>query len=288
MKPASFNYHRPDSVEEAIAILAEVAEDNGRILAGGQSLMPMMALRLAQPEHLIDINEIPSLNKLDINAEKIKIGALVRHAHFHDDIVTGPLGGLLKKVSHNIAHYPIRQRGTFCGSVAHADPASEWCMVAATLNATMEIQSLKGTRMLDAESFFQGAMATALEAEEMLTAVHIPLLRSTEQFGFYEFNRRPGDFATAMCLVTLEVENNLISSIRLGIGAAEDIPLRLMEAEALLLGNAATNENIMAAANLAADSITPLTSAQISAPYRRQIVKTVVIRALQQALGKSE
>jgi len=284
MKPASFIYHRPDSVEEALAMLAAVAEDNGRILAGGQSLMPMMALRLATPRHLIDINEIGSLKSIETVEEGIKINALIRHAYFHQAVVAGPLGALLKDVSGNIAHYPIRQRGTFCGSIAHADPASEWCLVSATLNATMEAQSQSGVRLIKATTFFQGAMETALEPDEMLGAVRLPLLKATEHYGFYEFNRRPGDFATAMCLVTMEIKNDLISNARLGIGAAEDMPRRLTEVEDLLNGNMATEENIDAAANTAAEIITPLTDIHISASYRRNIVKTVVTRAIRLAI----
>ena len=284
MKPAPFTYHRPGSVEEAISILAKVADDNGYILAGGQSLMPMMAFRLANPEHLIDINEISSLNALQEDDQKIVIGALVKHAYFHDDVVTGPLGALLKIVSKNIGHYPIRQRGTFCGSLAHADPASEWCLVAATLGATMEIQGQAGTRMVEAESYFQGAMTTAVEPEEMLTAVHIPKLGVKEKFGFYEFNRRPGDFALAMCLITIELEDDVISSIKLGIGGAEDIPRRILPAEEALKGTPLSDACINSAADIAANEITPLIDAQNSEPYRRNIAKTAVVRAFNQAL----
>jgi carbon-monoxide dehydrogenase medium subunit len=283
MKPCSFTYHRPASVEEALSMLAEFADDDGRILAGGQSLMPMMALRLARPLHLIDINEIASLKLLETDKDKIKISALVRHAQFHDVVVANPLGELLKTVASNIAHYPIRHRGTFCGSVAHADPASEWCMLVVVLGATMEVQSYAGSRLIEAQSFFKGVMETALEANEMLTAVYLPQLDRNECYGFYEFNRRPGDFAFAMCLVTFEIENGVISKVRLGIGAAEETPRRLTDVESFLNENTLTKEKIIEAGNIAAGSITPLTDEQISASYRRNILKTVVIRAIEQA-----
>ena len=137
MKPASFNYHSPSTLEEAITLLARFAEDDGRILAGGQSLTPTMAFRLARPGHLIDINNIEDIKAVLVKKDKLVIGAGVRHAKFHEPVCDGPLGLLLSRVVENIAHLPIRLRGTFCGSLAHADPASEWCAVAATLDAKL-------------------------------------------------------------------------------------------------------------------------------------------------------
>src|SRR6266849_5604010 len=142
MKPAPFRYHAPKTVEEAVATLAEVAGQDGRVLAGGQSLVPIMAFRLAKPAHLVDINEVEGLDRLASDGKVLSIGARVRHAAFHKSVVDNPLAKLLTFVARHIAHYPIRMRGTFCGSLAHADPASEWCLVAATLDATMVAKSL--------------------------------------------------------------------------------------------------------------------------------------------------
>src|SRR2546430_15920571 len=141
MKPAAFRYHAPKTVAEAVACLAEVAGDDGRVLAGGQSLVPIMAFRLAKPAHLVDINGVEALRRLGIDGDRLSIGACVRHAAFHKPVVDGPLGRLLAKVVRHIAHYPIRTRGTFCGSIAHADPASEWCLVATALDADMAARS---------------------------------------------------------------------------------------------------------------------------------------------------
>ena len=137
MKSAPFTYHAPKTVDDAVAILGEVAGDDGRILAGGQSLVPTMAFRLARPAHLVDINGVAALNRLAAEGDPLSIGACVRHAAFHRPVPDGVLGRLLTTVVHHIAHYPIRTRGTFCGSIAHADPASEWCLAAATLGAEM-------------------------------------------------------------------------------------------------------------------------------------------------------
>src|SRR6185503_15034866 len=143
MKPASFVRHVPRTIEEALAILADVAPKDGRVLAGGQSLVPMMAFRVARPAHLVDINEVAGLDRLAVEGGKLAIGACVRHAAFHKAVAKGPLGALLRDVVRHIAHYPIRMRGTFCGSLANADPASEWCLVAATLDAEMVAKSAK-------------------------------------------------------------------------------------------------------------------------------------------------
>src|SRR6185312_6294215 len=144
MKPAPFAYYAPTSVEEAVALLEELAPQDGRILAGGQSLVPTMAFRMARPAHLIDINGIGELATVAESGSVISIGACVRHAMFEGDTVAGVTGALLRKVVQNIAHYPIRTRGTFCGSVANADPASEWCCVVAALDGIMVLQSKRG------------------------------------------------------------------------------------------------------------------------------------------------
>src|SRR6478752_9208793 len=144
MKPAPFVHHVPKTLDEALKTLAEVAPKDGRVLAGGQSLVPIMAFRLAKPAHLVDINEVVRLDKITSDGKALSIGARVRHAAFHKSVVANPLGQLLSVVVRHIAHYPIRMRGTFCGSLAHADPASEWCLVAATLDATLVAVSTRG------------------------------------------------------------------------------------------------------------------------------------------------
>src|SRR5438270_10812142 len=173
MKPAPFRYHAPKSIEEAVDTLGEVASEDGRVLAGGQSLVPIMAFRLARPAHLVDINGVESLKRLAVDGDKLSIGACVRHAAFHKPVVDGPLGRLLAKVVRHIAHYPIRTRGTFCGSIAHADPASEWCLVTAALDAEMVARSASGTRTIPAQEFFRGLITTALNDHELLTAVRL-------------------------------------------------------------------------------------------------------------------
>jgi carbon-monoxide dehydrogenase medium subunit len=281
MKPAPFVRHVPRTVAEAVAILAEVAPQDGRVLAGGQSLVPIMAFRLAKPAHLVDINEITELGHLENDGKQLRIGACVRHAAFHKPAVAGPLGALLAQVARHIAHYPIRTRGTFCGSLAHADPASEWCLVAATLDATITAQSTRGERAIAAKDFFEGIMATALAEDELLAEARLPILPSDTKFGFNEFSRRAGDFAMSAALVTYCLRDGKIAEAHVGVGGAEPAPRRMTEAEAALNGQAPGDKIFRAAAYAAADAIEALEDYQTPADYRRDLVRAVVRRALE-------
>ncbi len=282
MKPAPFIRHVPRTVAEAVKILSEVAPQDGRVLAGGQSLVPIMAFRLAKPAHLVDINEIGELGRIASDGKLLSIGANVRHAAFHKAVVEGPLGALLSQVARHIAHYPIRTRGTFCGSLAHADPASEWCLLAATLDATVVAQSMRGERPIAAKDFFQGIMATALAEDELLTQARLPLPPPDTRFGFNEFSRRAGDFAMSAALVSYRLQGGKIADARVGLGGAEPFPRRIAEAEAALDGKAPSDKVFRAAAEAAAQAIEPLEDHQTTADYRRDLVRAVTRRALEQ------
>jgi carbon-monoxide dehydrogenase medium subunit len=283
MKSAPFTYHAPTTVDDAVATLGAVAADDGRILAGGQSLVPTMAFRLARPTHLVDINGISALSRLAVDGDALSIGACVRHAAFHRPVVDGALGRLLSTVVHHIAHYPIRTRGTFCGSIAHADPASEWCLTAATLGAIMVAKSTRGSRSISADDFFQGMMTTALAEDELLAETRLTIPSPDTRCGFYEFSRRAGDYAIAMSLTTFRVIDGVITEPRVGVGGAEAQPRRIPEAEAALIGRAPDDAAFRAAAEAAADTIDPLEDIQADAEYRRDLVHAVVRRALERA-----
>ncbi|HEY6024975.1 MAG TPA: FAD binding domain-containing protein [Pseudolabrys sp.] len=283
MKPAPFVRHVPKTIDEALKILAEVAPRDGRVLAGGQSLVPIMAFRLAKPAHLVDINEVAGLDKIASDGKILSIGARVRHAAFHKSVVDDPLGQMLTVVARHIAHYPIRLRGTFCGSLAHADPASEWCLVAATLDATLVARSTRGERLIAATDFFAGIMSTALSEDELLVEARLPLLSKDTKFGFNEFSRRAGDFAMSAALVTYRVQGGRIADARAGIGGAEASPRRIPEAEAALNGQAPGDKAFRAAAQAAANAIDPLEDHQTNAEYRRDLVRAVLRRALEQS-----
>jgi aerobic carbon-monoxide dehydrogenase medium subunit len=283
MKPAPFQYHAPKTVAEAVAVLAEVAPADGRVLAGGQSLVPTMAFRLARPGHLVDINGIAELDRIAIADGKLVIGACVRHAAFYRPVAEGPLGRLMSRVVRHIAHHPIRTRGTFCGSLVHADPASEWCLVAATLGAEMVAQSARGRRVIAAADFFAGIMTTALADDELLVEARLPLLPPDTRFGFYEFSRRAGDFAIAMALVTYRLADGRMVEPRLGVGGAEPKPRRIIEAERMLEGQEPAPEAFARAAEAAANAVEAMEDSSYSADYRRDLVATVTRRALDQA-----
>jgi aerobic carbon-monoxide dehydrogenase medium subunit len=283
MKPAPFRYHAPKTIDEAVETLAEVAGEDGRVLAGGQSLVPIMAFRLARPQHLVDINGVAALRRLAVDGDWLSIGACVRHAAFHKPVESGPLGRLLATVVRHIAHHPIRTRGTFCGSIAHADPASEWCLVAAALGAEMVARDARGTRTIPARDFFHGIMATALNEDELLTEVRLPLLPADIRFGFYEFNRRAGDFALAMALVTFRLEGGVIREPRVAVGGVEAQPRRIAPAEQALAGQAPAAAAFEAAAAAVAVAVDPLDDATTSATYRRDLARTVTRRALERA-----
>jgi len=283
MKPAPFIRHVPRTVAEAVTILAEVAGADGRVLAGGQSLVPIMAFRLAKPAHLVDINEIEELGHIRNNGTTLAIGARVRHAAFHTPVVAGPLGAILTYVARHIAHYPIRMRGTFCGSIAHADPASEWCLVAATLGATIVAKSTRGERLIAANDFFRGLMTTALTEDELLVEVRLPQPPSDTKFGFNEFNRRAGDFAIASAFVSYRLKDGKIAEPRIGVGGAEPTPRRLTDAENELAGKTTGDVAFRRAADIASQVVEPLEDHQTDFDYRCDLVRAVVRRALEMA-----
>jgi len=286
MKPPPFEYHAPSTLDEAVALLSRHAPDDGRVLAGGQSLVPTMAFRLARPGHLVDINGIGGLDETDLTGGTLSIGACVRHAAFHGPVCDGPLGVLLTEIAGHIAHYPIRQRGTFCGSVAHADPASEWCLVAAALDATMVALSVRGEREIAAADFFETVMTTTLAEDELLRAGRLPVPADDTRYGFEEFNRRAGDFAIAMALVSFRVEDGVIADPRVGIGGAEDRPRRIAEAEAALTGKPPGEAAFRAAGEAAAEAVDPMSDPNNSAKYRRDLVRALTRRALEKAAGR--
>ena len=283
MKPASFSYRKPTSIAEALALLKAFGED-GKIIAGGQSLVPSMNFRLARPETLIDINHIPDIQGVKDGGDHLDIGAVTRHATFHQPVSPCPLGRMLTKVVANIAHYPIRQRGTFGGSLSHADPASEWCLVATTMGAELEIHGQNGPRRVPVAQYFRGTFVTAVGRDELLARIRLPKLPAGWGSGFYEFSRRKGDFALAMSLAALKVEGGVITGARLGLGAVAAHPTRLESLEAALIGQPATPDTFAAIGAKARGMVTPSGDIHGSAEYRSELVPTVITRALTAAL----
>jgi carbon-monoxide dehydrogenase medium subunit len=290
VKPAWFDYYAPRSVEEALHILADAGRD-GRVLAGGQSLMPMLNCRILSPSVLVDINRIEALNHLDITADSLIVGALVRHADLlrHADVRAG--WPLLAEATTYVAHPAIRNRGTVCGSVSHNDPAAEQPSVLVTLGGTVMIAGRAGCRELPAEEFFTGMMSNALVPGEMVVALRYPRPVAGTGAAFVEFARRLGDFALAGAAATLTVRDGVCEKARLTIVGMGDGPVRAREAEIALTGLPLDSKRSKAAfAEAAAKviaTVEPTDDVHASAIYRRHLAGVLTVRALEAALARS-
>ena len=287
MKPASFTYHAPQTLNEAAKLLKSLSGEDACVLAGGQSLVPMMALRLTRPAHLVDINIIEELGALTNTGDELRIGATVRHARFHSATGLGPLGPLLADVVRHIAHYPIRQRGTFGGSIAHADPASEWCLVAATLGGSMRLISADGAKDVSTTEFFEGAMATTRADDEILCEVALPQINPNTKWAFEEFSMRAGDFAQAMTLVVFDIEDEKMKNARIGVGGIEPCPRRITAAEEILNGSVPTPEILASAAAAVASELEATDDWQGTTADKCVMTGSLVRRTLQAAMEKT-
>lgn len=288
MKPPPFDYMRVGSVSEALGALAEHG-DEAKILAGGQSLVPMMNFRLAAPRLLIDINRVVELATIEANIHGLTLGALVRWHELESSPVVGAHNPLLQAAVHYIAHYQIRNRGTIGGSSAHADPAAEFPAVALACGATFTLRSLRGARTLAAADFFRGALDTALEPDELLAEIHFPSWPSGRRWGFEEFSRRAGDFALAGAIVLLDLDDNAVclsaSLVSFGVG---DRAKRFGEAEGYLRGHALDRNRLAQAARLAAEDCDANSDMHAPADYRQALFETLMFRALCSAVSISE
>lgn len=284
MKPAPFHYHAPSTVAEATAMLARYGGD-AKVLAGGQSLVPVMAFRLARPGQIVDINGIGALDYVRSEGGKLAIGALARHAAFHEPVEPGVVGRLLSTVVHSIAHLPIRMRGTFCGSLAHADASSEWCATAATLDAEIVLDSERGQRVVKAADYFKGFLVTDRADDELIVEARLPLLAPGTRFGFEEFSRRAGDYALGLALAVVRVEGGTVAEARIGVGGAEPFPRRIAEAERAIIGQPLDKAACARAADAAAKAVDPMSDLQADPEYRRDLVRAMVRRALEKCIA---
>jgi carbon-monoxide dehydrogenase medium subunit len=282
MKPAVFSYHRPHTLEDALSLLALHGFD-AKVIAGGQSLAPMMNMRFAQPAHLIDLNALPQLSGVTLAGESLSIGAMTRHHEVATSSTVRAACPLLAEAAATIGHYAIRQRGTLGGSLAHADPAAQMPLIASTLGARIEIVGPDGSREVPARELLIAVMTTDLAAEEIIRAVHFPVAGPGERHAFEVFSRRHGDFAIAACALTVVLDGNRFSSLRIGLGGVADVPLVLDELAAGFVGTPADAPTLAAIADAVAGAIDPYDQPDISAAYRRDLVKAITARALQRA-----
>jgi carbon-monoxide dehydrogenase medium subunit len=281
MKPGAFIYHAPTTLDGALALLAENSED-GKILAGGQSLVPAMNFRLARPSVLIDINRIPGLDEVREDDGYLCLGARTRHATF-ETMRRDPLGRLLALIAGHIAHAPIRTRGTIGGSLSHADPAAEWCTAVLALQGVLVARKVGGEREIPAEKFFSTVFTTDLQADELLTEIRLPLRDPSWRFGFSEFSRRAGDFALA--IAALQIEAGRITQASIGLGGVAYTPLLSPAGSAMLVGRAPTEAVFAEAAEAAAAATDPPDDLHASGAYRRELVGAMVRRALRGAIA---
>jgi carbon-monoxide dehydrogenase medium subunit len=286
MKAAPFEYAAPVAVEEAVALLAERADD-ASVLAGGQSLVPLLALRLATPGLLLDINRVPGLDDLRRENGYVRIGALVRHSALARPGSPADAVPLLGLAAPLIGHFQIRNRGTVCGSLTHADAAAEWPLVATTLDAEIELQSLDGVRTVRATHFFEGPFTTARRPDELAVAVRFPVWQPGAGFALEEFARRSGDFAIAGAACGIEVSGGRVSRCAIGLLGLAGVPLRAHSAEAAAIGTPVDDLEPDEIARLATADVQPPSDIHASSRYRRRVGKAMVARAFGNALREA-
>jgi carbon-monoxide dehydrogenase medium subunit len=282
MKLPAFEYACPTTLREAIALLAS-HNGEAKVIAGGQSLVPMMAFRLARPSLLVDLRKLPGLREIRIGADGVRLGAMVRWRDILDDVRLAAAHPLLRAAIGHVAHYQIRNRGTVGGSLAHADPASEMPGIAVTCEAEIAVTGKAGARTIKAKDFFLGALTTALVPDEIITEVHLPSWPSQRRFGFQEFARRRGDFAMAGIALYYDSNGGKAANAHIGVIGVGDRPRRLATAEAALNGKTADEATIASVGAAAAAEVDAQEDIHASAPYRRALTGTLAERALKQA-----
>lgn len=290
MKPAWFDYYAPRKLDEALRILRDAGEE-GRVLAGGQSLIPMLNLRVLNPAVVVDINRIDALNGLRADADGLTVGALVRHADLLRSREVRQGWPLLAEATEQVAHMAIRNRGTVCGSVSHNDPSAEHPSVLVTLGGKVMIAGNGGPRELPAENFFTGMLSNALEPGEMVIGLRYPRLPTRTGSAFVEFARRRGDFAIAGAAATLTMRDGTCEHARLTIVGMGQGPVRAEAAEKVLAGrrlDAKQSEEAFAeaAANVVS-AVEPADDVHASSAYRRHLAGVMVMRALETALARA-
>lgn len=286
MKLPAFDYACPTTLAETVSLLAS-SNGDARLLAGGQSLMPMMAFRIATPSLVIDMRKLPGLNSIEIGPDGVRLGAMVRYRDILGDERLRTAHPLLVAAIEHVAHYQIRNRGTVGGSIAHADPAAETPGVLVACDAEITVLGNAGERIIAADDFFIAPLTTALEPGEMITQICLPAWPAGRRWGFQEFSRRRGDFAMAGAAVFFDRgDADKIAGAHVGVIGMGDRAVRLPEVEALL--NGATNVDDAMFAEIertTAASVQPFDDIHSSAAYRRSLAGTMVKRALKSALA---
>jgi len=287
VKPAAFDYFRPSSLEEALQQLAACG-DGAKVIAGGQSLGPMLNMRLAMPTALIDLNDLTELAYIRDGGAVLSVGALTRHDQIAESSLVQARCPLLAQAAKTIGHYAIRQRGTIGGSLAHADPAAQFPLIAMTLGAEIEIANPRGSRRLAASAFFLSVMATALAADEIIHCVHFPTASVNEGSSFKLFNRRHGDYAIVAVATTVALEGERVARVRLGLSGVSATPTLCDEMVSPFAGRIANAAWAAEVARAVGAAVSPEDDARMSAVYRKELTENLVEQALVRALSRAK
>jgi aerobic carbon-monoxide dehydrogenase medium subunit len=291
MKPAAFTYHRAHDVTDAVGLLTDLAAagEDPKLIAGGQSLMPMMTFRLARPSALVDLGplrRVPSMTAVTDGPDALTLGALVTH-HTVETATLSPGFAVLTDAMRWVGHLPIRSRGTVAGSLVHGDATAEWCLLALLLDAVVVAEGPAGRREIPADELFHGFYATAVEPDEVV--VEVRFTRPAPHAALSEFARRHGDFAIVDAAVALDIEDgDTVTGGRVVLGGVAPAPVRVPEAEAVLAGSGAPGPEMFAAvADAAAAAIDPPDDPPVTASYRRRLTRTLVADACRRAVPRS-
>ncbi|MGH3501049.1 MAG: FAD binding domain-containing protein [Nocardioidaceae bacterium] len=283
MKPPPFSYRAPTTVEAAQALLAEHSDEEARVLAGGQSLIPLMNFRLAQPTHLVDLGHLPSLDVIRHDDGALAVGAMVRQSALEHSAETARTAPLLVEATRLVAHPPIRHRGTVGGSIAHADPAAELPAAVLALDGEMVATSVRGRRAIPASEFFLGPFTTALQPDEILTELRVPSWPAGAGYAFEEFTRTHGNFAVVGAAALVQLDGERVAGAALALCGVGGTPLRAHEAERTLTGEEPSADAIRSAADAAVAGLEPTSEVHASGPYRLRLTRAYARRALELA-----
>jgi carbon-monoxide dehydrogenase medium subunit len=284
MKPAPFEYHAPTTLEEAVALLRDHGPEAAP-LAGGQSLVPDMSLRIARPRHVVDLNRLPGLDGIQATDGDIRIGALVRHRAFEAPAPGMPVGDLLAAAAHHVGHPPIRARGTFVGSLAYADPAAEWCVIAALLDGEVLLRSSAAERTVPVARFFTGPFSTVRRPEELVVEVRLHPPPAAIRTAFVEQSWTKGDLPLVCVAAALDVQDGRITGACIAAGGIAPTARRVEAVENALHDVEASDRAAIRAAARASPCIDPVEVPYGSADYKRHLGSVLIERALLDALG---
>ncbi|HEY6114417.1 MAG TPA: xanthine dehydrogenase family protein subunit M [Candidatus Dormibacteraeota bacterium] len=287
MFPAAFDYRAPTTLDEALSVLKQHG-DEAKVMAGGQSLIPLLKLRFSRPELVVDIARIPGLNGIERDDGHVAIGALARHVDIERSKELAASAPMLQEAAHWIADPLVRNRGTLAGSICHADPAGDWGSVILAMHADVVARSASGTRVIHASDFFKGPFETAIKPDEVVTEIRIPVAMGRNGGAYLKLERKVGDFATVAVAVHVRLDGDRIETAGIGLTAVGPTNIQATEAERSLHGKEPTDKVIADAARLAAEAAEPKEDVRGSAAYKKDVVRVFVQRGLKTAVARAK